>query len=236
VIEEEDMTQPYEMTGAVARERTFIREVFSWMFGGLLVTGFVAFLMTSHPTAIIGLVKNPLLFFGIIIAQLILVWQVSASITKYSAQTAGWMFTVYAALNGIIFSTIFLAYTASSIATTFFIAGGVFGITALYGWTTNKDLTSIGSFAFMALIGLILASVVNIFLKSTVFEWVISYVGVAIFVGLTAYDMQQLKAINQQGVQDSQTMAKLSVIGALRLYLDFINLFLLLLRIFGRRD
>lgn len=228
-------TRPYEVTGAVAREKSFIRDVFAWMGGGLAVTGLISALMISNPAAVMALAKNPVLFFGIIIVQLILVWQVSASINRYSANTAGILFTVYAGLNGVIFSTLFLAYTGSSIAATFFIAAGVFGATALYGWTTKADLTSVGSIAFMGLIGIIIASIVNIFLRSAVFEWIISYIGVAIFIGLTAYDMQQLKAINARTFQDSESLAKASIVGALRLYLDFINLFLFLLRIFGQR-
>ena len=227
---------PVAGAGVVAREKSFIREVYAWMGGGLAVTGLVALFMASHPAAVIALVKNPILFFGILIAQLVLVWQVSMSLTRYSAQTAGIMFAVYAALNGVVFSTIFLAYTASSIASTFFIAGGIFAATAVYGWTTKADLTSVGSIAFMGLIGIILASVVNMFLNSTALGWIISYLGVAIFVGLTAYDMQQLKAINAKGFQDAESLAKTSIVGALKLYLDFINLFLLLLRIFGRRN
>lgn len=232
-------TEPYDLTNvpaqAIEREKSFIREVYSWMAGGLAVTGIIALFMALHPAAILALARNPILFFGIIIAQLVLVWQVSMSLQKYSAQTAGILFAIYAGLNGIVFSTIFLAYTASSIASTFFIAGGIFGVTALYGWSTKADLTTVGSIAFMGLIGLILASVVNIFLHSTALEWIISYVGVAIFVGLTAYDMQQLKAINAKGFQDQETLAKASIVGALRLYLDFVNLFLMLLRIFGNR-
>jgi len=164
-----------------------------------------------------------------------LVWQISRSIQKFSAQTAGILFTVYAGLNGVIFSTLFLAYTSSSIAATFFITAGVFGATALYGWTTKADLSSIGSLCFMGLIGIIIASIVNIFLRSTMFEYIISYLGVAIFIGLTAYDMQQLKIMNAKGFQDSESMAKISILGALKLYLDFINLFLFLLRLFGQR-
>jgi len=226
--------QPAEYAGAIERERSFIREVFAWMGGGLAVTGLVAALMASNPAAVIALAQNPILFFGIIILQLVFVWQVSASITRYSAQTAGIMFTVYAALNGVIFSTLLLAYTGSSIASTFFITGGVFGATALYGWTTKADLSSVGSIAFMGLIGIIIASIANIFLRSSILEWAISYIGVAVFIGLTAYDMQQLKAINARG-GDSESLAKLSIIGALKLYLDFINLFLFMLRIFGQR-
>ncbi len=228
--------QTYEMpAGAIAREKSFIREVFTWMGGGLAVTGLVSFFMLSNPNAVMALAKNPILFFGIIIVQLILVWQISRSIQKFSAQTAGILFTVYAGLNGVIFSTLFLAYTSSSIAATFFITAGVFGATALYGWTTKADLSSIGSLCFMGLIGIIIASIVNIFLRSTMFEYIISYLGVAIFIGLTAYDMQQLKIMNAKGFQDSESMAKISILGALKLYLDFINLFLFLLRLFGQR-
>jgi len=228
-------SQPYEVTGALARERTFIQEVFLWMGGGLTVTGLIAGLMLTNPQAVVALAKNPLLFFGLIIGQLVLVWQVSASIHKHSAQTAGILFTIYAGINGVIFSTLFLVYTGASIASTFFIAAGVFGGTAFYGWVTKKDLTSVGSLAFMGLIGIIIASVVNMFLRSAMMEWIISYLGVAIFIGLTAYDMQQLKAMNARGFQDSESMAKMSIVGALKLYLDFINLFLFLLRIFGGR-
>ena len=228
-------TQPHEISGAVTRERTFIQEVFIWMGGGLAMTGIVAGLMLTNPPAVVALAKTPILFFGIIIGQLILVWQLSRSMHKFSAQTAGILFTIYAGLNGVIFSTLFLAYTGASIASTFFITAGVFGATAFYGWVTKKDLTSIGSIAFMGLIGIIIASIVNMFLRSTMMEYIISYLGVAIFIGLTAYDMQQLKMINQKGFQDSEAMSKTSILGALKLYLDFINLFLFLLRIFGQR-
>lgn len=161
---------------------------------------------------------------------------ISAGINRFRASSATLMFFIYSALNGVTLSVIFLVYAHSSIANTFFVTAGMFAIMSVYGYTTRTDLTSWGNFLFMGLIGIILASVVNIFLGSQSLDWIISCLGVIIFVGLTAYDTQSIKAMAHGGFADAETEQKAAVIGALRLYLDFINLFLMLLRLFGRRD
>ncbi len=175
------------------------------------------------------------MFFGLIIAELGLVMTLSAAIGRLQATTATLMFFAYSALNGLTLSAIFIAYTSASIANTFFVTAGTFGAMSLYGYATKRDLTSWGSFLFMGLIGVIIASVVNIFLRSEMIYWVVTYAGVIVFVGLTAYDTQQIKAMALQGFGDEESERKGAVIGALRLYLDFVNLFLMLLNIFGRR-
>ena len=159
----------------------------------------------------------------------------SAAINRIQASTAFLLFFVYSALTGLTLSVIFLAYTRASIASTFFVTAGTFAVMSFYGYTTQRDLTSWGSFLFMGLVGIILASLVNIFLHSETIYWVVTYAGILIFVGLTAYDTQTLKAMAQAGFADEETERKSAVMGALRLYLDFINLFLMLLRVMGER-
>lgn len=213
----------------------FLQAVFSWMTLGLALTGVVAWLTANNDTMVRTIVGNQILFFGLILAELGLVVALSAALPKLSYSTAGMLFLLYSGLNGLTMSVILLAYTATSIAAVFFITAGTFGAAALYGATTKRDLTSMGSLAFMGLIGIILASIVNMFLQSSALHWIISYVGVAVFVGLTAYDMQKLQQIHASGTARGEEGAKLSILGALRLYLDFVNLFLMLLRIFGNR-
>lgn len=225
-----------EFTNAQVSEKSFLNQVYLWMSLGLALTGIVAWGVASNPSLVIGLMKNSFLFLLLAIAQIGIVFWLSASIMSISVMTATIGFSVYATLNGVLFSTIFLVYAASSIATTFFVTAGTFAAVSLYGYTTKKDLTSIGSFLFMALIGLIFASVVNMFFQNPVFDWILSYVGIFIFIGLTAYDTQRLKMIHEQGFAHGEVLQKLSLMGALRLYLDFINLFLLLLRVMGRRN
>jgi FtsH-binding integral membrane protein len=169
------------------------------------------------------------------LVQLGLVFWLSSQILNLSVTTATIGFSIYATLNGVLFSTIFLVYTGASIASTFVVTAGMFGAISLYGFTTKKDLSSVGSFCFMALIGLILASIVDWFFRSPFLYWVITYAGIAIFIGLTAWDTQALKQIHQQGFSSESAMKKIALLGALKLYLDFINLFLLLLRILGSR-
>ncbi len=223
------------------RERTatiqtgFLSRVYNWMGLGLATTAVVSLMTASSPSLLNLIFGNQFVFFGLIIAQLGLVMALSAAIGRMQATTATLMFFVYSALNGLTLSAIFLAYTSASIASTFFVTAGTFGVMSVYGYTTKRDLTSWGSFLFMGLIGVILASLVNLFLKSEAIYWVITYAGVIVFVGLTAYDTQQLKAMALQGFGDEETERKGAVIGALRLYLDFVNLFLMLLNIFGRR-
>ncbi|HPW77627.1 MAG TPA: Bax inhibitor-1/YccA family protein [Candidatus Omnitrophota bacterium] len=209
----------------------FMQRVYLWMTLGLGLTGLAAFATLLSPGFLQFLLKGGMwLFF---IAELILVFWISANIQRLSMQAASILFLAFSALNGVSLSGIFLAYTASSIAMTFFIAAGTFAGVSIYGWVTKQDLTSVGSFCGMALWGLIIASIVNIFFQTPTFYWILSYAGVAVFIGLTAYDTQKLKMIHQNA---RAVPGQIAIFGALTLYLDFINMFLYLLRIFGRRN
>ena len=215
----------------------FIRRVYNWMGLGLALTAFIALYTSSNHYLLSLIFGNSLIFFGLIIGELALVLILSAAIGRLQASTAVLLFFVYSALNGLTLAVIFLAYTRASIASTFFVTAGTFGVTSFYGYTTQRDLTSWGSFFFMGLIGIIIASVVNFFLHSPMIYWVVTYAGVLIFVGLTAYDTQKLKQMAMSGFASEEEERKSAVMGALALYLDFINLFLMLLRIMGsRRD
>ena len=226
----------------VARERTqvlvndFVRSVYNWMGVGLALTGFVALYVSSSETLMRLVFGNSLLFFGLIIAELALVFSISARVDKMSAGTATTLFVIYSALNGVTLSFIFLVYARASIVSTFFICSATFLACSIYGWTTKRDLTSWGGFLMMGLIGIIIASLVNMFIRSSAMNMIVSYIGVLVFVGLTAYDTQKLKnmAVTQPAGLDAAVIRKGAILGALSLYLDFINLFLLLLRIFGR--
>ncbi|EKD34665.1 MAG: hypothetical protein ACD_75C02243G0004 [uncultured bacterium] len=211
----------------------FLAKVFNLMTLGLGITGVVAYLTanTGLAAAIIG---SPL-FIMLVLAELGLVFYLSARVEKIQAATASGLFIGYSVLNGLTLSVIFLAYTSTSIAGTFFIAAGMFGAMAVYGMVTKRDLSGLGSFLFMGLVGIIIASIVNIFLNSSSVHWMISVLGVLIFTGLTAYDVQKIKRIGEEGIlaQGDEVVRKGTVMGALTLYLDFINLFLMLLRFFG---
>jgi FtsH-binding integral membrane protein len=211
----------------------FLAKVFHWMALGLGLTGLVAWLVANTGIAI-RLAQSPV-YIALILAELGLVFYLSARVEKMQSGTATALFLGYAFLNGLTLSVIFLIYTQSSIAGTFIITAGMFGAMSVYGLVTKRDLTSMGSFLFMGLIGIIIASVVNLFLQSHSLYWAISFLGVAIFVGLTAYDVQRLQRIGEAGIMDQgeATIQKGAIIGALALYLDFINLFLMLLRFFG---
>ncbi len=211
----------------------FLAKVFSWMAIGLGITGLVAF-FTAESGLAMSIISSPV-FFILMIGELGLVFFLSARINKIRSGTATLLFYGYSILNGLTLSVIFLAYTRSSIAGTFLITAGMFGAMALYGLVTKRDLSGFGSFLFMGLIGILLASVVNIFLKSSSLYWAISFIGVFIFTGLTAYDVQKIKHMGEQGIleQGEEAIRKGSIMGALALYLDFINLFLMLLRFFG---
>jgi FtsH-binding integral membrane protein len=200
-----------------------------WMCVGLVVTAFSAFFISSNPTIVNDLNSNGLIFFGLIVLELLLVSILSFKIMTMSFEEAVAAFLLYSFLNGLSLSSIFLIYTSTSIVATFFITAVLFGAMALYGYTTGRDLTTIGSLAFMTLIGLVIASVVNIFLKSNAFGYILSYLSIIIFIGLTAYDAQKIKRLG--GSSNSQN---LGILGALTLYLDFINIFLDILRLFGR--
>ncbi|MBU9888283.1 MAG: Bax inhibitor-1/YccA family protein [Candidatus Omnitrophica bacterium] len=209
---------------------TFMQRVYQWMAIGLTLTAFVAF-MTVRNAGLMRFLFGGGMFF-LVLVELGLVFWLSASLGRISPQAAVLGFLSYATLNGITMAAILFMYTAASVASTFFITAATFAGVSVYGWVTKQDLTSVGHFCGMALWGLILASVVNLFFNAPVFYWLLSYAGVAIFVGLTAYDTQYLKRIHQ-GMADAPE--QLAVYGALKLYLDFINMFIFLLRIFGRR-
>lgn len=210
-----------------------MRKVFIWMALALVITGVTAYGVATTPSLLIAIVTNKALFWGLIIAELALVFAVSGAINRLSLATATLMFVLYSVVNGATLSVIFLAYSMPAIIQTFFITAGTFGVMALVGYTTKTDLTSLGKLLFMALIGLVIATVVNMFVGSTGFDYILSYVGVLIFVGLTAYDTQKIKQMCMQASDAGEHMQKLALLGALSLYLDFINLFLYLLRIFG---
>jgi uncharacterized protein len=226
-------TQPAEMQEEI--QRSFITRVYAWMAFGLLIPAAAALATISVPGVLATIVSNRLLFFGLMIGELGLVVVISAAVQKLSPISAGLLFIGYAVLNGVTLSILVLIYTQSSIAITFGITACTFGIMTLYGYTTKRDLTKLGSLSLMGLVGIILASLANLLLKSSALYWIISYVGVLIFIGLTAYDTQKLKRISLSFGLDTDQSRKASIIGALSLYLDFINLFLMLLRILGRR-
>ena len=226
----------FSPTAAATAERVtaFLKKVYGWMFVGLGVTAAVALGVASSPALMQAIFGNKILFFGLVIAELGLVFFLSARVNKLAPATASGLFLLYSALNGATLAAIFVMFTGTSIATTFFVTAGMFGALALYGSTTKRSLAGVGQFAFMGLIGLILASVVGMFLKSDGLQFVISIVGVIVFTGLTAWDAQKLKAM-ATALPEGQT-GSYAVVGALSLYLDFINLFLFMLRFFGRRD
>ena len=215
----------------------FIRSVYNWMAIGLGLTGFIALYVSNSPNMIRLIYGNQVLFFGLIIGELGLVFYLSARVQKIQASTATALFILYAALNGVTLSFIFLIYTSSSITSTFFICAATFVSCSIYGMVTKRDLTSLGGFMAMGLIGIIIASVVNMFIRSSGMSMIISYIGVFVFVGLTAYDTQKLKnmALTQPAGLEAGLVRKGAIMGALALYLDFINLFLMLLRILGSR-
>ncbi|RQO31842.1 hypothetical protein DBR32_06470 [Taibaiella sp. KBW10] len=212
----------------------YITKVYGWMFLALCITASVSFFTAQSGMVMKLLATNPLIFFGLFIGQLFLVGYLSLRVQKMSSTTATLVFLLYAALTGITLSTIFFRYTNASILSAFSVTAVTFGIMTAVGYFTKKDLTSFGRLMLMGLIGVIVASVINIFLGSPVLYWIISYVGVAVFVGLIAYDTQKIKQYAY--LENAEDRKKGAIIGALALYLDFINLFLMLLRIFGRKD
>jgi len=217
------------------RVNSFVRSVYNWMAIGLGITGVVAYGVANSPGVTEVIFGSQLVFFGLIIAQLAMVYMISARIQRMQASTATMLFIVYSALNGATLSSIFLVYAQSAITSTFFICAATFTACSVYGWTTRRDLTTMGGFLTMGLIGIVIASVVNMFIQSSAVSTIVSYIGVLVFVGLTAYDTQDIKnmALSQPGDIDAGAVRKGAILGALKLYLDFINLFLMLLRIFG---
>ena len=231
----ETMTRERDLSMSAAFP-ALMRRVHVWMTLALVITGVTAYGVATSPGIQMAIMTNKLLFWGLIIAEFGLVIGITAAINRLSLTTATLLFVLYSVINGATLSFIFLIYTMASIASVFFITAGTFAVMALIGYTTKKDLTSMGKILFMALIGIIIATVVNIFLKSTGLEMIVSYLGVLIFVGLTAYDSQKIKQMLLMAPDAGEGAQKIALLGALTLYLDFINLFIYLLRIFGRRE
>jgi FtsH-binding integral membrane protein len=216
-------------------EADFMQKVYLWMTLALSLTGFVAY-RTTQSEFLLGLIFGSSFgFIGIILVELALVFWISSGIQRLSSNMAIGLFLLYSVLNGFTLSVLLIVYTGASVASTFFITAGMFGAMSVYGYSTKQDLSSWGNLLFMALIGLILASFVNIFLQSAGLYWIISYVGVLVFVGLTAFDTQKIKQLAAQVIAESEVGRKVAILGALTLYLDFINMFIFMLRIMGNR-
>ena len=207
-------------------------KVYLWMTLALVVTGMTAYYVASSPAILYALGSNQIVFWGLFIGELVLVFVLSSRIMSLSFVTASLMFVIYSIMNGVFFSFILLAYTEQSIATTFLITAGTFGAMSLFGFVTKRDLSTMGRILFMLLIGLLIATVVNIFMKAEGLTLILNYAGVVIFVGLTAYDTQSIKQMLQEH-GDKEGAEKIALLGSLSLYLDFINLFIYLLRFFG---
>jgi FtsH-binding integral membrane protein len=226
---------PYPSSAVAERIGLFLRAVYGWMCGGLAMTAAVAWLVSGSPVLVRALVSNPILFWGLVIAQLGIVFALSARVRTLAPGTAALLFVGYAALTGVTLSLVILAFTGESLATTFVVTAGMFGSLALFGTATRRSLDGFGQFLFMGLIGVVLASVVNMFWQNNGFQFVLSFIGVIVFAGLAAYDAQRLKAMAL--ATPAGHAGSYAIVGALALYLDFINLFMFLLRFTGsRRD
>lgn len=213
-----------------------MRKVYTWMTLALVITGLTAYGVATSPALLAAIFGSRIAFWGIVIAELALVFYVSARIQRLSLTAATAIFVLYSVLNGVTMASVFVIFTMTSVAHVFFITAGTFAAMSLIGYTTRTDLTKLGSLLLMGLVGLIIASVVNIFVASSGLSTILSYVGVLIFVGLTAYDTQKIKMMLLTAPDATEGAQKLALMGALSLYLDFINLFLYLLQIFGKRD
>jgi FtsH-binding integral membrane protein len=236
------MSNPYQgagqqtfaqSTAEAERITAFLRKVYGWMFVGLAVTAVVSFYVASSPAILTVVFGNPILRWGLLLGTLGMVWYLSARVATLSPGTAATLFVVYSGLMGILLSGIFVTYTQASIATAFMTSAAMFGALAVYGTVTQRSLAGIGQFAFMGLIGVVIASIVGIFWQNDMFQFILSICGVVVFTGLTMYDAQRLKAMALQ--VDGPQIGSFAIVGALSLYLDFINLFLFILRLFGRR-
>lgn len=226
-----DVNYPRTADQIVIAQNTLIRQVYAWMGGGLLVTALMAMATISSPALFSAIIGNRLVFYALIIGEIGLVIGISRAINKISASVVSFLFLLYAAMNGVTMSVVFAVYTAESITSTFVVTAAMFGAMSVFGYVTKRDLSGWGSFLFMGLIGVVIASLVNIFVGSSAVSWIISVIGVIVFTGLTAYDTWKIKAMAASGVEGR----KPAILGALTLYLDFINLFLMLLRLLGSR-
>ena len=237
-----------EFTNVTARDRVqelemstafpiLMRKVYLWMTLALVITGFTAYYVASSESLMMALFSNQIIFWGLVIGELVLVFSLSAAINKLSLTTATLMFVLYSVVNGATLSFIFILYTTASITNVFLITAATFAVMAFFGYFTKTDLTSWGKILMMALIGIIIATIVNIFTKSEGLAVILNYLGVLVFVGLTAYDSQKIKQMLMQAPDAGEGAQKVALLGALSLYLDFINLFIYLLRILGsKRD
>jgi FtsH-binding integral membrane protein len=219
---------------AVTDSNAFLRKVYAFMAAGLFATAVTSTVVASSETLVKAVFGNPIIFYGLMIAELGMVLAFSSLARRLSTPAAAALFFAYAIMNGVTLSFVFLCYTSASVGSTFFVTAGSFGALSAYGYATKRDLSGIGSFAMMGLVGLIIASIVNIFLHSPMIYWLTTFVGVIVFTLLTAYDTQKLKRYGES-VSDPESQTKVAMQGALILYLDFINLFLYLLRVMGRR-
>lgn len=220
------------------RENRILRNVYLWMTGGLGLTAVIALGVAGNPTLVQGLLRNPMLFYGLVIGELLLVMFLAARITRLSPTAATGSFVLYAGLNGVTLSVLFLLFTQQSIALAFVVAAGTFAGTSLWGFVTKRDLTSVGHYAGMAVWGILLALVINMFLRSPAFDYLVSLIGVGVFVALTAYDTQAIKRWSEEAGDrmSEDDFVRFSILGALKLYIDFINIFLFLVRLFGQRE
>jgi uncharacterized protein len=229
-------TQNFSELGLDETFSNVLRRVYVWMALGLLVTAGVAAFVSVSPLSQV-LAGQPLIFFALLIVELGLVVGLSWGINRISPATATLLFFAYAVLNGLTFSVLFLVYTLGSVATTFLATGALFGAMSIIGYTTKMDLSKVGSFLFMGLIGLIIAMLVNMFWANTALSWIVTFAGILLFLGLTVYDTQRIKRMTAAALQqgDENVQARMGILGALALYLDFINLFLFILRLGGQR-
>ncbi|MBI4829461.1 MAG: Bax inhibitor-1/YccA family protein [Nitrospinae bacterium] len=223
----------YRDAEAAAEQRRFMVRVYNWMTAGLALTAAVAGIVASDEALLQLIFGNTLIVIGLVIAQLGLVFWLAARVHQMSAMTATSVFMGYSALTGLTFASIFVVYPIATVGSAFVVTAGAFGAMSVYGYTTQRDLTSWGSFLFMGLIGIVLASLVNLWMASPAVQWVVTYAGVLIFTGLTAYDTQKIKQMNILGNEGTEEDTKEAISGALALYLDFINLFLMILRVMG---
>ncbi len=231
---DQNMQSQFSLDRVLAEQQDFITKVYGWMSLALVITGITAYLTATSQAVLEFIFGIPYMFMGLLIGEVLLVIGLSAMINKMSAATATFLFILYSVVNGLTLSVIFLVYTQGSISLTFFVTALTFGVMSAYGYFTKKDLTSWGNLLMMALVGLVISSIFNLFMKNEILYWITTYAGILIFVGLTAYDTQKIKNMNMIGA-DGETARKGAIMGALTLYLDFINLFLLLLRLLGRK-
>jgi hypothetical protein len=240
MVERQELSQGatgYSSDSVAAENARFMLRVYNWMTAGLALTGVIAYIVSNDPTLQALIFSNKLIFFGLLIAEIGLVFWLAARVMQMSAMTAMSVFMGYSALNGLTFSAIFMVYSSATISGAFLVTAGTFGVMSFIGYTTKRDLSSMGSFLMMGLIGIIIASLVNIWMQSPAVQWAITYIGLFIFIGLTAYDTQRIKSMNIIGNEGTEEDTKEAISGALALYLDFINMFLFILQIMaGSRD